>query len=469
MRQINKERIKSIAITGLLITSLIQVGILWGYQSQGTPTNFLMGIFGFGRQIQTMSDESVREKLFTPDRLIISNGDRSHWLISRQDPIFKLIIDEAGGYLKNIVEGNLARFKPSEDWGNISSKQGFTLEFKMAVKPDLLKWFTGASKISGDAPVVSKMMIKPDSVDESLSEVYILSPDGQVGGYSVNSAERPQTMQEMLNVFVEGESAYRNYYSVRDGNFDSAMPFEPDVLFIVKSPNIWPYYQLQAAVPARLTNENELADIMLGSEKDRFNKNVYGGFLQFSNTENIYKVYDNGYLSYKYLADASSSEKGGVGEALMKAYVFINRLDRLTNMKTDIYLAGADDSRQGFYRFRFDYRFNDLPVFMNIKNKGLTGNTAGNAIIIDASSKRVLQCDWILREFTQGAKQTYKDRFLDIMEYYGVSYSNMMIKAITNGYYIDSMDEGKMDPSLVIHEKDKTSVQAFRMPAGKGD
>lgn len=467
MRHISKERIKSIVITGLLITSLIQVGILWGYQSQGTPTNFLMGIFG--RQNQVISNDAVREKLFTPDKLIISNGDGSHWLISRQDSLFKQITDEAGVYLKNITKGNLARSKPSEDWGSISSKQGFILEFKTAISPDLLKWFTGISKLSGDAPVVFKMMIKQNSVDESLSEVYILGPDGELGNYSVNNIERPQSMQEMLTVFEDENSPYRNYSSMRDLGFDKAMPFDPDVLHITKSPRLWPYYQLKAEVPAGLTNDNELAEIMLGSEKDRYNKNVYKGFLQFSNTENMYKVYDDGYLSYKYLSDPSLSEKGGIGEALMKAYTFISRLDRLTNMKTDIYLSVVEDSHQGFYRFKFDYRYDDLPVFINLKTKGSVGDPAKNAITIDASSKRVLQCDWIMREFSQAAKQSYKDRFLDIMVYYGISYTNMKIKDITTGYYLDSADMLKMDPSLLIQEKDKTAVQAFRMPVGKGD
>ena len=467
MRHISKERIKSIAITSLLITSLIQVGILWGYQSQGTPTNFLRGIFGW--QNQAMTDDSAREKLFTPDRLIISNGERSHWLISRQNALFKLITDEAGVYLKDIAGGNLARSKPSEDWGSISSKQGFILEFKTAIGPDMLKWFTGISKVSGDAPVVLKMMIKPDSIDESLSEVYILGPNGELGSYSVNSVERLQSMQEMLTVFEDGVDSYRNYISIRDNNFDSEMPFAPDVLFIVKSPGVWPYYQLEAAVPARLTNDNELADIMLGSEKDRYNKNEYEGFLQYTNTENMYKVYDNGYLSYKYLADASLSEKGGIGDALMKAYVFISRLDKLTNMKADIYLSGVDYSHQGFYRFMFDYRFNDLPVFVDLKSKVIDGGSAENAITINVSSKRVLRCDWILRDFSQGAKQSYRDYFLEIMEYYGISYTGMKIKSITTGYYLNSADMHEMDPSLVIQEKDKASVQTYLMPVGKGD
>lgn len=466
MRHINKERIKSIAIASLLITSLIQVGILWGYQSQGTPTNFLKGIFGW--QDEGISDDSAREKLFTPDRLVISNGEGSHWLISRQNTLFKLITNEAGGYLESIAGGDIVRSKPTEDWGSISSKQGFLLEFKTPVSPDLLKWFTGITKVSGDTPVVLKMMIKPDSVDENMSEVYILGPNGELGSYSVNSAKRPQTMQEMLTVFEDGVGSYRNYTSMRDSNFDSAMPFAPDVLYIAKSPKLWPYYQLQSAVPARLTNENELADIMLGSEKDRYNKNVYDGFLQYSNTENIYKVYGDGYLSYKYLSDPNLSEKGGIGDALMKAYTFINRLDKLTNMKTDIYLAKIDVTPQGYYTFWFDYRFNDLPVFVDLKTKRTDDFSAKNAIKIDASSKRVLKCDWIMREFSQGAKQTYRDRFLDIMDYYAVSYSGMNITAITTGYYLDSEDLQKIDPSLVIQEGNK-SVQTFRMPVGKGD
>jgi hypothetical protein len=470
MRGINRERIKSIAIIGLLLTSLIQVGILWGYQSQGTPTSFLLGFWPFGRAEQKLSDDEAREKLFAPYRLIISNGDSSHWLVSRQDPLFRQIADEALGYLKSITEGSLGRSKPSENWGDVSSKQGFILEFKAAVGPDLLKWFTGASKVAGDAPSVLKMMIKPDSVNESLSEIYILSPDGGLGMYFVNNSERPQSMQDMLTAYEEGsEKAHRNYTSMRDGNLDKYKPYEPDVLYAVKSPELWSYYRLQAAIPDRVTKPDELADILLGSEKGRFIVNDAEGLLQFFNTENIYKVYDDGYLSYKYLADTSPSDKGDVGPALLKAYAFINKFNRLTNMKADIYLSEINSTKQGYYTFKFDYIFNDMPVFINLGLKGIDGEPAVNAITVDASSKRVLQCGWVLREFSQGQKLLYNDRFTDVMDYYGVKYGDMKIADIIAGYYLDSIENRAMDPSLVVREKDKTDLTAFIMPSGKGD
>lgn len=464
MRHFSKERIKSIVIAGLLITSLIQVGILWGYQSQGTPTDFFKGIFGW--QPPELSDDAAREKLFTPYRLIVSNGNSSHWLISRQDSLFEQINHEADGYLKEIAEGNLKRSKPlEEDWGDISSKQGFTLEFKTAIKPDLLKWFTG-SKVSVDTPSVLKMKIIPDSVDESTGEIYILGSDGGLSEYSVSNVERPQSMKDMLSAY-EDKNTSRNYSSIRDSKLDTAMPFDPDVLYIARSPEFWSYCQLRTAVPIRLASDNELTDIMLGSEKDRYIKTVSKGLTQFSTTENIYKVCDDGYLSYKYLADTSLSDKGGIGEALLTAYLFINRLDGLTNMKTDIYLSGIDDTHQGFYRFMFDYRFNDMPVFINLQTEGNYGGKTVNAITIDASSKRVLQCDWILREFSQGAKQQYNDRFFEAMQ--GINYSGMKISDITAGYYLDSANMNIIDPSFVIQERDKDTVQAYRMLAGKGD
>lgn len=465
MRHFNKERIKSIAIFGLLLTSLIQVGILWGYQSQGTPTSFFRGILGWGNK-EITSDEA-REDLFIPYRLIISDGSGSHWLVNRQDRIFKEIIGEAGGYLKSIAEGRLERLKTPEEWGNISTKQGFILEFKAAIEPDLLKWFTGASKVSGDAPSISKMLIKPDIVNKSLCEIYILSPGGELSKYAVNNVERPQSMEDMLAVYENNENAYRNYVSMRDNNLDKFKPFSPDILYVVKPPMLWPYYQLQAAAPVRAARDNELAEIMLGSERDRFIKTDYSGFLQFSNRENIYKVYDDGYLSYKYLADASTSEKGAVGDALKTAYVFISKLNRLTNMKADIYLSGIDASHQGYYTFRFDYKLNGMPVFINLQSKGKDGGSVENAITISASGKRVLQCGWMLRDFAQGQKSLYNDRFDDVMA--NVKYGDMAIVDIATGYYLNSAEEGIFSPSLIIQEKGKQSVSAYILPAGKGE
>ena len=72
MSQALKERLKNYIIIMLILTGIAQVGILFGYQNQGTPTNFIMGLFGNTGRI---SDNAARDMLFAPDRIIMSGGD----------------------------------------------------------------------------------------------------------------------------------------------------------------------------------------------------------------------------------------------------------------------------------------------------------------------------------------------------------------------------------------------------------
>ena len=76
-----KERIKTILIYILLVSGLLQVGILWSYQNQRAPISFLERLFSNDIQI---SNEAVRKILFIPDRIIVSDGEysNSHWIIT---------------------------------------------------------------------------------------------------------------------------------------------------------------------------------------------------------------------------------------------------------------------------------------------------------------------------------------------------------------------------------------------------
>lgn len=420
-----------------------------------------------------MSSEAAREKFLTPAKLVLSDGAGSHWLMGHQDALFKQISDEAKGYLSNIANGSLARSTSSDKWEDVSSRRGFILEFGYEIRPELLGWLTERVKVSGDAPPVFKLMIKPDSVDESLGEIYILDGEDNLYKYSVSNVSRPQRMQDILGVYIKDGSPYRNYDSMRDNRFDKSNGFylfEPDVLYAAKAPELWQYSQLQAELPVAATRQNDLEDIMLGNEKDRFNASKGNDYLQFSNKESIYKIYDDGNLSYSYLPDASPSDKGDVGDALMKAYTFIGRLNMLTNGKAEIYLSGIDYSKPGYYTFSFDYKFNEMPVAIDLRLKGGANDPSRNAIKIDANGARVLKCSWVLREFNQGKRQYYNDRFMDIAQFSDFDYGHLNVTDITAGYFLNSPDDATvMDPSLLIRIRGEAATRALGMLAGKGD
>lgn len=466
MNRILKERIKSIIIIALLMTSFIQVGILWGY-NQRFPISFLAGFFG-SRQV-AVNDDMARNELFVPFKLVVSNGDASHWVISRDNELFRRIWDEAKIYLSEIAGGTLEQTQYVNDWGSYFNKKGFCIEFKSPIKADLLQWFLNLTNASSALPSVYKIMIVPDSTDENKNELYIYNGEGRIINYSVNNIRlnnniKPDNIDGIIdNITNDNKNTYREYTSMRDSNLDSKT-VDPDILYVVSAPRSWPYDDISCTVPSKTGKMDELANILLGSEKDRYDKNIYNDkTIQFNTKYNIYKIYSDGFLEYNYLSDGNSSERGGIGDAVVNAYRFIKQINRISNSKAGIYLSSIDDSKQGYYTLSFDYEIGGMPVFTNYPLKNQNSDNAANAITIEVNSTRVLKCTWVIRDFSQSGRNRYNDRFGDLMSTNGVKYSDMKIDDINIGYVVDSKNEKLLRPLMVIEKKD-SGIQTVKMP-----
>ncbi len=468
MNHVNKERVKSIIIIVLFVLSLLQVGILWVYQSHRLPISFLAGIFG-GSQIQ-VSDKMTRDELFVPYRLVVSNGDSSHWTLDRSNPIFKTLWNETKTYLNSIAEGGLTNSGDSSGaWGDITSRAGFVFEFKEGLSPELVKWFTGNPNSQVELPVVYKIMVIPDN-NEGSSTLYIYNMKEQVFEYKSAEYNREKSFKDILAVFEqEDQKTYRELITMHDSNLEKKLDVEPDLLYVVK-PDSWPYNTINAAPPADLNNMDKLAETMLGSEKERYSQTSYDdGTIQFSNTDNIYKIYSHGALEYKYLSVPNPQDQENVGTALLNAYGFVKKAVSLTDSKADIYLSGAEKTASGAYRFKFDYLINGEPVYIQMPGTGNGENTVANAITVEANSKRVINGYVVLRDFSISGKSNYNDRFLEIMKTSPLTFSQVQIKDIGVGYVIGSENDRSLKPVMVIENKGVPGIQAFAMPEQKGD
>ena len=464
-----KERLKTICIFILIVAGALQVGILWGYQSQGTPISFLLGFFNRETPI---SDAVAREKLFIPDRLILSDGGLSHWIIERNSDFYDGLWDEAKQGLVGIASGAVSLKVSSEKWGDLAEKRGFIIDFGYTMKPELLNWFLGVSEKNQELPDVYKLMVKPDIVNENTSTFYIYTSDDRVYISEPISYEgRVNNLEDILLTVSEKETQnYRNYHTFRGDKIDETMSAEPDVLYVVGSPKYWPYFEYSIKPPAKGKREDELAEIVLGNEKDRYNKSYNEDTIQFSYGDNIYRYYTDGFLTYRYLGSTDSSGNGEIGKALLNAYKFVARINDLSETTADIVLTAVEDNQQGIYSFRFDYRLKGMPVKMEMSMKDDKGKDLSHAINIQANDDRVLKCEWLLRDFVQGIKRDYNDRFLDmdLLRLTGIAFEEMYIKDMRSGYYIDSTYVKSIKPKLLIDMKDKSNFQ-IEMPPEKGD
>lgn len=472
-----RERVKSVIIILLLGCSLIQVGILWGEQSHGFPFNLLDKIFR--RPVLQVTDQMIRDDLFVPYKLVVSNGEEAHWILGRESQYYNLLWTEAKYYLNEIALGNLkTAIDDKNDWGDITTRRGFLIEFRYTIKPSLLSWFLGKSANSSNTPSVTKMMIVPDSSDESTGIVYIYNPETNYLEYKYYGINRKESFDKILTV-IKDSNLYREYISMRDINFDnrnnevkvdggSQAGIDPDVLYLSSSEGSQPYNIVSCSIPQSIDRPNELEDVILGKNKDRYTPGIGNGYIQLSDTNNKYKIFNNGLLEYDYLSQdgPSVNSDGGVGKALWNSYEFINRIEALTNKKVEIQLSGMSENKDGSFNFSFDYFINQVPVYVDIKS-GSNSITDSHVIVIGADSKRILKCRWLIRNLTTNGKGSYNDRFFEVVNRPGVgSYKKIKIKDLAVGYVIDSLEDKSLEPVMVIDSG--TGILSINMPKEKG-
>jgi len=465
-----RERLKTILILVLIFTGALQVGILWGYQSQGTPTGFLLGFFRKGTQI---SDKVTRETLFVPDRLILSNGRQDNRILKNNSKYFEELWNQARQGLHSIAAGELKLEASGEKWGDLIEKRGYIVDFGYSINPGLLKWFLGTDNKSGELPDIKKVMVRPDILNENMLTYYIYSSNGTVFVSESATSNSDILFSDVINyVFGKGNEEFNSYNTLRGARIDEAMGAEPDVLCVTDSPGYRKYREYNGKPPAKGADKVELADILLGSEKERYNTSTIDkDAVQFNYGDNVYKYYSNGYLTYNYLGSPDSSGSGNFGAALHNTYKFIDRVIKLQNESADIVLASAEEIRQGVFSFSFDYRLDGMAVFVDMERNDGSGGRLTNAINITADSKRVLKCEWLLRDFERGNEGYYNESFLDLAKNTGYSYTDMHIQDMRPGYYIGSTDYSLLTPALIIRMKDKSvlPIEMTRRERDKGD
>lgn len=461
-----RERIKNIIIFVLIVTGISQVGILFGYQSQGSPTNLFLGLFRIFPPSGQVSDETARDRLFLPDRLVLSDGEKSYWTVGKESENFGNLWGEATKDLRSIASGNTALNRSTENWGDITEKKGVLVDFGYPVQPKLLVWFLGMDEAESGLPEITKFMIKPDIVDNNSGVVYILSSDNKVYASDSIYFGKAFNLEKTYTAVTENQN-YRIYSTFRSSNIDRALNSPPDILYVSKPPKYWPYFVYNSRIPIKAKNRDELAAIILGNEKGRYdiNNNINDSF-QFSDNNNVYRIYSNGCLTYQYLKSGNSTDKGTIGDAVLNAYKFIDRTNQLFDTLADVRMTDIEEIGKGVYRMSFDYRIGEMPVRLG---KGIhAGNSEEltHAVTIEADGKRVLKCVLLLREFSQVGRANCNDRFIELMALIKRGFDELKIRDIHTGYYLKSSEATHLTPNLLIDLNDD-SILPVEMPAEK--
>ncbi len=459
-----KERLKTILIYILIVSGLLQVGILWNYQNQGAPISFLEELFSNDIQI---SNETVREILFIPDRIVVSDGEysNSHWIITEENEFYSRFWAEARAGLTKITSGKIKLAVTSENWDEIVERRGFMVDFRYHLEPELLGWFLGTGDPPKDMPAFSKVMIKRDIINNDIGTFYIYGSDGAVYASTPIRYENAANLTNTINKLYEDVNrSNRRYYSLSGSNIQKEED-EPDVLYAAVSPRYWPYPVLSSDLPDMAVIKESLEDIILGSDAGRYNKYIYNdNIMQFTYGSNIYRYYPDGYISYRYLGSAEQNPRASVAESLMNAYQFVVKREKIYDSDAEIKLTYVKKKAGGTYEFGFDYRIGGMPVKIDYEMKDGNGGRLCYAVRILADSKRVLECDWLVRNFKRKKFGMYNDRMLELLGKEKILFDGINIRQTDTGYYIDNKQSIELEPAIIIETKENKTVYLDLVP-----
>lgn len=417
MNRLSKERLKSFILLILIITSLIQVGILWDYQNHGLP-NFLL-FFSRISASSNISFSDIKEDYFKPDKIIISNGfNEPHWMIKRNNQNFEKLWDDLKKYyLEDIVKKKpdstyiKEKSEAFKGWDEIAVQKAIIYEFKSNMSIKLFAGFVGLEETASGGPDgIYKIAVLPwEDINFNTNVLYILDGN-KVHKYTldINSKAISKEGYEGLIDKLSKDNGLRNYSAVKEffPPHASRLQMRQDMLLAVTGSKYNSYPLITGGVPDEINVFNskstpsleELSEKILREEKDSYDPaEDKSGAIIFKNSDNSFKINSDGLMEYRYLPKTDESEKGDIKDAFVKSVEFINKYKQLTS-GVEYRLTDFKEDNSS-YRFVFDYEIDNIPLYFNYELKNNERGFQNNALIIESSSKRVLNCRWVLKKF----------------------------------------------------------------------
>jgi len=439
----NLNKLKNFLLISLILTCIIQVGILWDFNAHGFPFNFVRAF----RESMASVPESVKKmqtELFTPKRIIVSTGAyQSNWIINKEgesQSIFKDLWEDTKIYLKNIItDENIVSSKASDEkWSEIVQKKSISIEFDTPMSQDMIGYFIGKKVKSNIGAAIVKIVIAPwDSDSYNSNVIYLLDSNSRVYKYIISMSDK-SLKREYYDAKIDDLSKQqqqgniRNYMIFSESKIKVSYPIRQDMLVSVYGSKYDKIGQLNVSIPDnfKVTQGAKLFDIekkfegILGSDKDSYD--IFTdtkGTVTLKNLENIYRIYTNGILEYKKTGSISG-EKGTKDQAFINSMAFVEKIGLVPD-NVQVYLSGIEEMRDR-YRFTFDYKVANLPIYFDVGLPGKNDDRILNSIVIESNDSGTLSCWWIVRNIEPlKDKKQYNVNFSDILDSTFEQYPNI--------------------------------------------
>jgi hypothetical protein len=421
------EILKTYILLILIATSLIQVGILFQDQNNSLPISFLSDFFDPPNHFSENDISDVKDTYFSPVQIIVSSSlTMTHCILNRNSSDYSKLWREAKAMLADTLD---EPGKPSstmefsqDKWLDLEMRSAYVFDFGTSIKMELVHWLLELKNNPSEAPQsIRKFILVPS---DNGSTLYIADKDriytyaSRATGTGLLSIDGYFSLIERLE--KQPSQVYYNFLK----EMSPGDRIRPDI-FVTSKPNQINLDTLEAFIPEsynRPFNFDRLAERILGEEKDNYDpdEDIYGAAV-LKRLSSIYRVYSEGLLEYRYLANSSEADKGSLSEAFEKALKYIHDKKALIE-GADLFLSGVnEESGKGYYTFKFDYLIRnnstlyDMPLV--IEQYELPGVQAlSNAVTIRANGKRVLGSWWVLRSFkTDKTAGEYDLRFMSLV------------------------------------------------------
>ncbi len=452
MRKDKKERIKTRILIILIVASVIQLGIHWNMQTQGLPFHFVSKIFTGNGRTANLDVDSLRNQYFMPKTIMVSVST-SHWRIDERDPQFKKIWEDIrDNYLPLIVKQRPDKVLPKEEWASITGARCIRIDFDATWPSNIIYWLSEAKP--GDIKSfegIKSIAITPQlDVNETVNTLFIYD-ENQIYQYQVNIKNEFVPKRYYSNLADEISS--KNKPTLRLLASVSNFTSEKDIFVSLNDGKGSAFSTISAAIPneiilnrTNMENDN-IQDNILLDKKESLSANYTepSKYVQFTDTENLYKLYNNGILEYKFIPSIFSNQDD-ISVAFKHAITFIEQRRHLAG-EANIFLTSID-KESNYLKMEFDYKLEGVPIYF-AENQD---SKISAPITIKANAERILECRWVMRDFTQIDKPTN----------YSVDFPDLLNKQIVSTYpeilVSDDKSFERIEPGYIFELNELESV-----------
>ncbi len=471
MMALKKENLKTFLLLLLILTSLLQIGIHWYQQAQGFPFRFIEEIFNSsGDEFPSMDVDSIKHRYFRPETIIVSVSSKaSLWKLEQNDPFFISIWkDIKDNYLPTIIKEKPTKIIPKDQWSAIISGRCIRIDFAAKWLNDIIFWLEDVKKprdFKSFNGVRSIAILPQSDVNETVNTVFVYDED-QVYQYQINLKE-----DYLPKAFYSGladELNSRNIPRLSVLSANTTYKSGEDILVYLDRGIGKAYSSLAAQIPSAIKlNEaniknDSIQDHILLNQKESLMAKHDEKFTEalFTDTDNLYTLNKDGILQYRYLPMVDK-EAGAASDAFKQALSFIELRRRSLLGDVELVLTYIERNEH-YYEMQFEYQLNGVPVYYTGAD---SESKISPPLIIKANSKRVLECQWVIRFFQSTAEtDQYSLYFTDLVEKQILSLypeiinrENIYFERIKAGYFFGLKDQGDLPqrPHWIISTESK--------------